>query len=122
MKRDRRLTGYLRGQRDGAGQPGGVNAPPGFELNNPWGVCSDGLIRVVDLKSANVKRRWSGHDQRWKFATTHACEAYIQLDWAWASHLYYHLSDLPAGQKEYFEAHMIHLHGTLQSWFITVLY
>ena len=33
MDRDRRLTGYLRGQTDK------VAAPPGFELNNPWKVC-----------------------------------------------------------------------------------
>ncbi|RFU27728.1 hypothetical protein B7463_g8608, partial [Scytalidium lignicola] len=32
MDRDRRLTGFLRGQTD---EP---NAPPGFELNNPWRV------------------------------------------------------------------------------------
>jgi hypothetical protein len=32
MERDRRLTGYLRGQTDKAA------APPGFELNNPWRV------------------------------------------------------------------------------------
>ncbi|KAH6842826.1 hypothetical protein B0I37DRAFT_204678 [Chaetomium sp. MPI-CAGE-AT-0009] len=32
MDRDRRLTGYLRGQTD---YP---IAPPGFELNNPWRV------------------------------------------------------------------------------------
>ncbi|KAF2460685.1 hypothetical protein BDY21DRAFT_369639 [Lineolata rhizophorae] len=30
MNRDRRLTGYLRGQSDDA------MAPAGFELNNPW--------------------------------------------------------------------------------------
>ncbi|KAG0648637.1 hypothetical protein D0Z07_4688 [Hyphodiscus hymeniophilus] len=30
MDRDRRLTGYLRGQTDNSA------APPGFELNNPW--------------------------------------------------------------------------------------
>ncbi|KAI5464753.1 hypothetical protein BGZ63DRAFT_339637, partial [Mariannaea sp. PMI_226] len=30
MERDRRLTGSLRGQTD---RP---EAPPGFELNNPW--------------------------------------------------------------------------------------
>ncbi|USP81402.1 hypothetical protein yc1106_08676 [Curvularia clavata] len=30
MERDRRLTGFMRGQTD---QPA---APPGFELNNPW--------------------------------------------------------------------------------------
>ncbi|EON65803.1 hypothetical protein W97_05042 [Coniosporium apollinis CBS 100218] len=32
MDRDRRLTGFLRGQTDR------VDAPPGFELNNPWRV------------------------------------------------------------------------------------
>ncbi|KAI9758840.1 MAG: hypothetical protein M4579_002786 [Chaenotheca gracillima] len=32
MDRDRRLTGYLRGQADE------VKAPLGFELNNPWKV------------------------------------------------------------------------------------
>ncbi|KAI0396616.1 hypothetical protein F5Y17DRAFT_92431 [Xylariaceae sp. FL0594] len=32
MDRDRRLTGYLRGQSDAP------IAPPGFELNNPWRV------------------------------------------------------------------------------------
>lgn len=32
MDRDRRLTGSLRGQTDN------VEAPLGFELNNPWRV------------------------------------------------------------------------------------
>ncbi|KAF2478935.1 hypothetical protein BDY17DRAFT_304706 [Neohortaea acidophila] len=32
MERDRRLTGWLRGQTDN------VKAPAGFELNNPWKV------------------------------------------------------------------------------------
>ncbi|TVY85492.1 hypothetical protein LSUE1_G000213 [Lachnellula suecica] len=32
MDRDRRLTGFLRGQTDNAA------APAGFELNNPWRV------------------------------------------------------------------------------------
>lgn len=30
MDRDRRLTGFVRGQTDRA------EAPPGFEVNNPW--------------------------------------------------------------------------------------
>jgi len=34
MDRDRRLTGYLRGQTDSP------SAPAGFELNNPWRVSS----------------------------------------------------------------------------------
>jgi hypothetical protein len=32
MDRDRRLTGFLRGQVDN------VKAPAGFELSNPWRV------------------------------------------------------------------------------------
>jgi len=32
MERDRRLTGYLRGQTDR------VDAPAGFEVSNPWKV------------------------------------------------------------------------------------
>lgn len=32
MDRDRRLTGHIRGQTDN------VEAPLGFELNNPWRV------------------------------------------------------------------------------------
>ncbi|KAF2763973.1 hypothetical protein EJ03DRAFT_322030 [Teratosphaeria nubilosa] len=32
MERDRRLTGFLRGQTDN------VRAPPGFELSHPWKV------------------------------------------------------------------------------------
>ncbi|KUI62210.1 hypothetical protein VM1G_05205 [Cytospora mali] len=32
MNRDRRLTGFLRGQSDNP------IAPPGYELNNPWKV------------------------------------------------------------------------------------
>lgn len=37
MERDRRLTGYLRGQTDIP------QAPEGFELNNPWKV-GDAII------------------------------------------------------------------------------
>ena len=40
MDRDRRLTGYLRGQTDK------VVAPPGFELNNPWRVGYLGIRYV----------------------------------------------------------------------------
>lgn len=35
LERDRRLTGFMRGQTD---RP---HAPPGFELNNPWRVRDD---------------------------------------------------------------------------------
>lgn len=34
MDRDRRLTGWLRGQTDK------VEAPVGFEVNNPWKVSA----------------------------------------------------------------------------------
>lgn len=37
MDRDRRLTGFLRGQTDNP------EAPPGFELNNPWRVSLEAL-------------------------------------------------------------------------------
>jgi hypothetical protein len=40
MDRDRRLTGYLRGQTDNA------IAPAGFELNNPWSVSLSFLHTV----------------------------------------------------------------------------
>ena len=45
MDRDRRLTGYVRGQTDN------VEAPPGFELNNPWKVSPLNLLRLLDTKS-----------------------------------------------------------------------
>jgi hypothetical protein len=35
MERDRRLTGFMRGQTDQA------VAPAGFELNNPWRVRTE---------------------------------------------------------------------------------
>lgn len=38
MERDRRLTGYLRGQTDKA------NAPPGFEVSNAWKVRLYGTV------------------------------------------------------------------------------
>jgi hypothetical protein len=41
MERDRRLTGYFRGQSDRA------IAPDGFELNSPWKVCSGREIIAV---------------------------------------------------------------------------
>ncbi|KAK2013860.1 hypothetical protein LZ32DRAFT_529393 [Colletotrichum eremochloae] len=45
MDRDRRLTGDLRGQI------GNHEAPPGFELNNPWRVCLCLLGRILVKKS-----------------------------------------------------------------------
>ncbi len=45
MDRDRRLTGFLRGQTDNP------QAPPGFEVNNPWRVCisRSGLSSLREL-------------------------------------------------------------------------
>jgi len=40
MDRDRRLTGFLRGQTDN------VKAPKGFELSNPWRVRIDLILRI----------------------------------------------------------------------------
>ena len=48
MDRDRRLTGYLRGQTDN------VTAPPGFELNNPWRVSFPSLLFFSVLHSLSV--------------------------------------------------------------------
>ena len=48
MDRDRRLTGYLRGQTDN------VVAPPGFELNNPWRV---GLVSTF-TRLMLIAYRW----------------------------------------------------------------
>ena len=45
MRRDRRLTGYLRGQTDQ------VLAPPGFELNNPWRVSKQGFLFFIHPKT-----------------------------------------------------------------------
>ncbi len=42
MDRDRRLTGFLRGQSDE------VVAPLGFELNNPWRVSFVFQVRGCD--------------------------------------------------------------------------
>jgi hypothetical protein len=52
MDRDRRLTGYLRGQTDNP------VAPAGFELNNPWRVCtiSRYMARIILLTISNSLR------------------------------------------------------------------
>ena len=46
MRRDRRLTGTLRGQTDKA------EAPLGFELNNPWAVSTC----IHSRKSMSLKK------------------------------------------------------------------
>ena len=53
MDRDRRLTGFLRGQTDN------VKAPPGFELSNPWRVRLDYSAKRLLLLQAreNVERQ-----------------------------------------------------------------
>lgn len=53
MKRDARLTGYIRGQTDE------VEAPPGFEVNKAWAVCEDRacILHLLGVR-ANL-RRWN---------------------------------------------------------------
>jgi hypothetical protein len=51
MDRDRRLTGYLRGQTDNP------SAPAGFELNNPWRVSGEiSLLIVIPLTLCSTAR------------------------------------------------------------------
>lgn len=69
MDRDRRLTGYLRGQTDQA------KAPAGFELSNPWRVCTIGLeefaqaanffdsLREASARCTYTRTKYSIHDQ-----------------------------------------------------------
>ncbi|KAF1969586.1 hypothetical protein BU23DRAFT_539521 [Bimuria novae-zelandiae CBS 107.79] len=54
LERDRRLTGFARGQTD---RP---EAPAGFELNNPWRVCTEGAVEQAVL----TIRRWSSDTDR----------------------------------------------------------
>ena len=56
MDRDRRLTGYLRGQTDNP------TAPPGFELNNPWRVSRPKKLNREMLKA--VRSRKDSNDTR----------------------------------------------------------
>lgn len=51
MDRDRRLTGWLRGQTDK------VEAPVGFEVNNPWKVSAlYGYVGVWEWRDcANIE-------------------------------------------------------------------
>ena len=51
MDRDFRLTGVFRGQTDN------VEAPLGFEVNNPWKVC---------LSPTNYCLAASSDDPRWR--------------------------------------------------------
>jgi len=52
MERDRRLTGFMRGQTD---KP---EAPAGFELNHPWRVsmaaCANG-VHGADVKQCESR-------------------------------------------------------------------
>ena len=55
MNRDRRLTGYLRGQTDN------VEAPIGFELNNPWRVSVNYLLRRILLIQLDGETNFLGY-------------------------------------------------------------
>ena len=50
MDRDRRLTGYLRGQTDNP------TAPPGFELNHPWRVSRPEKLNRQMLKVVRSRK------------------------------------------------------------------
>lgn len=52
MERDRRLTGFMRGQTD---KP---EAPAGFELNNPWRVCMPGTRARCNANGEQVEQRF----------------------------------------------------------------
>ena len=56
MDRDRRLTGFLRGQTDK------VEAPLGFELNNPWrvGFSRRWVLWCADLMSSARRGLFEG--------------------------------------------------------------
>lgn len=52
LQRDRRLTGYARGQTD---KP---EAPKGFELNNPWRVSARGRGNVCSANNMQLEKRY----------------------------------------------------------------
>ena len=52
MERDRRLTGFLRGQTDN------VEAPEGFELNNPWKVSFSARRATVFVDRIQMEKRY----------------------------------------------------------------
>lgn len=59
MERDKRLTGFLRGQSDN------VEAPPGFEVSNPWRVCTCAVCLIRQpadppRSSRSASCRWAG--------------------------------------------------------------
>ena len=56
MDRDRRLTGYLRGQVD---QP---TAPPGFELSNGWRVSYTKFDASVAARDVPLTRSLTGRE------------------------------------------------------------
>jgi hypothetical protein len=69
MDRDRRLTGYLRGQTDNPA------APPGFELNNPWRVCSLHKIGLfLETITDSLLYSWRSVSFReWRFLELYIC-------------------------------------------------
>ena len=52
MERDRRLTGFLRGQTDN------VEAPEGFELNNPWKVSFSVRRATAFVDGIKMEKRY----------------------------------------------------------------
>lgn len=97
MDRDRRLTGWLRGQTDK------VEAPVGFEVNNPWKVsvpfwlCLSGYVRGRGVGECMLTIGWGGIDgeevflsRGYVFAATTTRRNYVQMrqiNQAFSSHL-----------------------------------
>lgn len=72
MERDRRLTGFARGQTD---KP---EAPAGFELNNPWRVCISGNAGMGNTDKLAVRATIhlsSARDNRSKANVTYPNQA-----------------------------------------------
>ena len=65
MYRDRRLTGFLRGQTDNAA------APAGFELNNPWRVLSSSAMIEVFTSWPTLTARETIQIDDWAFCCTY---------------------------------------------------
>jgi hypothetical protein len=67
MDRDRRLTGFLRGQTDNP------SAPAGFELNNPWRVSRKAISFVDDLLIFRFPAREAHHLVAWLSLLLYIC-------------------------------------------------
>jgi hypothetical protein len=73
MDRDRRLTGFLRGQTDNP------IAPAGFELNNPWRVRYAIGGQLVNLLTCVHSSRSESYRIEMVFTTVHMVGEGMQL-------------------------------------------